>query len=34
MSEIGAFVAAQRARGKIIDVKMLLLLAGEMLAGL
>ena len=34
MSEIGAFVAAQRALGKIIDVKMLLLLAGEMLAGL
>jgi len=32
--EIGGFLAAQRALGKIIDVRMLLLLAGEMLAGM
>jgi ADP-ribose pyrophosphatase len=33
LTEITAFVAAQRAAGKMIDVKLLLLLAGDILAG-
>ncbi len=33
MGEIAAFVAAKRAEGAAIDVKLLLLLAGDLLAG-
>jgi ADP-ribose pyrophosphatase len=33
LADIGAFVAAARADGKVIDVKLLLLLGADMLAG-